>query len=245
LSRPIRVVVWNEYLHERERKAVRAIYPEGIHGRIAEHLRGEPDMEVSTATMDEPEHGLSESVLAGTDVVVWWGHKGNNAVADAVADRVVSRVLGGMGFIALHSAHGSKPFGRLMGTSRRIKWREAGERERVWVIEPGHPVCDGLGCEYIDIERSEMYGERFDIPAPDELVFISWFQGGEVYRSGCAWRRGKGRVFYFSPGHEDYPIYHNEKVLKVISNAVRWARPTDSPTVTVGNWKPLEPLPGS
>ncbi len=243
MSESIRVTVWNEFRHEREDDRVRAIYPDGIHAVIARHLSKEPGFEVTTATLDEPSHGLTDEVLESTDVIVWWGHMANNELEDAVAEKVVARVLGGMGFIALHAAHGSKPFARLMGTSRRIKWREEGERERVWIIEPGHPVADGLDCEYIDIEHSEMYGERFDIPAPDELVFISWFQGGEVYRSGCAWRRGKGRVFYFSPGHEEYPIYHNRKVLQVIANAVRWARPTKAPSVTIGHWMPLEDIP--
>ena len=241
MSEPVRVTVWNEYSHERKRPEVREIYPDGIHGAIASHLSSQPGIEARTATLDEPEHGLTEEVLASTDVLVWWAHMCHGEVADEVADRVVARVLGGMGFIALHSAHKSKPLRRLLGTTNRVKWREAGDRQRVWVVEPGHPIAQGL-AECFELEHTEMYGERFDIPAPDELVFISWFQGGEVLRSGCCFFRGAGRIFYFQPGHEDYPIYHDENVLRVITNAARWARPGGGGEVTFGNVKALEDL---
>jgi trehalose utilization protein len=223
MSDPIRVTVWNEYRHEKELPEVRAIYPHGIHGAIAEGLRA-AGYQVRTATLDEPDHGLSEAVLADTDVLTWWGHAAHRAVSDAIVDRVQQRVLEGMGLIVLHSGHHSKVFKRLMGTSCNLNWREAGERERIWVVEPGHPIAQGLG-EYFEVPHVEMYGERFDIPAPDELVFLSWFQGGEVFRSGCCWRRGAGRVFYFRPGHETFPIYYQPEIRKVLENAVRWAAP--------------------
>ena len=129
-----------------------------------------------------------------------------------------------MGLIALHSSHFSKIFVKLMGSSCTLKWREIGEKERLWVVEPGHPIAEGIN-EYIELEHEEMYGERFDIPQPDTLVFLGWFQGGEVFRSGCCYHRGNGKVFYFQPGHESYPIFHNENILKVIKNAVEWAKP--------------------
>jgi trehalose utilization protein len=129
-----------------------------------------------------------------------------------------------MGLITLHSAHDSKIFKRLMGTSCTLKWREADERERIWVVEPGHPIARGIG-EFIQLEEEEMYGERFDIPAPDTLVFVSWFEGGDVFRSGCCWTRGRGRIFYFRPGHESFPTYHNPQIMQVIYNAVMWAAP--------------------
>jgi trehalose utilization protein len=238
----IRVTVWNEYRHEKTHEAVAKVYPEGIHGQIAKFLSANPDMVVRTATLDEPEHGLTEEVLAQTDVLIWWGHMAHGQVQDAVVDRVQQRVLNGMGLIVLHSGHFSKIFKRLMGTNCSLRWREIGERERLWVVNPGHPIVQGLG-EYFEIPHVEMYGEFFDIPQPDDLVFISWFQGGEVFRSGCCWNRGKGKVFYFRPGHETLPIYYHETVQKVITNAVRWAAPVPGPYTNLAacpSTKPLE-----
>lgn len=220
----IRVTVWNEHRHEKTHEAVRQVYPEGLHAPIAKSLRNE-GLDVSVATLDDPEHGLTERSLAGTDVLIWWGHMAHAEVRDEVVARVQARVLDGMGLIALHSSHFSKIFKTLMGTTCSLKWREAGERERVWVVAPAHPIAAGLG-EGFEIEHEEMYGEFFDIPAPDELVLISSFEGGEVFRSGCCYYRGRGKIFYFRPGHETYPTYHQPQVLHVIVNAVRWAAPT-------------------
>lgn len=241
----IRVTVWNEYRHEHESKQVASVYPHGIHAAIAEGLREAGGMEVHTATLDEPEHGLAQELLDGTDVLIWWGHKAHRDVGDEIVERVQRRVvLDGMGLVALHSAHFSKIFKRLMGTSCDLKWREANDKERVWVVEPGHPIAEGLG-EYFEIPQEEMYGERFDIPAPEALVFVSWFTGGEVFRSGCCWQRGRGKVFYFRPGHETYPTYYVPVVRQVIANGVRWAAPTQGPQPTFGNTQPLEALPSA
>ena len=237
----IRVLVWNEFRHENDSEKVRSVYPHGIHKAIAAGLQGCSGLEVRTATLDEPEQGLAEPVVAATDVLVWWAHKAHAEVRDEVVDRVKKRVLEGMGLIVLHSAHFSKIFKSLMGTNCSLKWREAGEKERLWNIEPGHPIAEGIG-EYFEIPHGEMYGERFDIPRPDEIVFISWFQGGEVLRSGCTFHRGHGRIFYFGPGHETFPIYYREDVLKVIGNAVRWAAPRVLKQDLVPNVVPLEPL---
>lgn len=243
MDKTIRVTVWNEHIHERESAEVRALYPQGIHGALAEHLRTQPGMIVRTATLDEPEHGLADALLAETDVLIWWSHVANDQVHDDVVERVQKRVLAGMGLIVLHSAHGSKVFKRLMGTSCNLRWREIGEKERVWLVEPSHPIAAGLP-EHFELPHTEMYGERFDIPQPDTLVFISWYAGGEVFRSGCCFQRGCGKIFYFSPGHETLPIYHQAEVLKVISNAVRWAAPCGGPLPYAGHVpKPLEPLP--
>ena len=220
----IRVTVWNENRHERQDPAVAALYPRGIHGAIAEGLNAQAGLRARVATLDDPENGLPEPVLALTDVLVWWGHLAHDEVLDSVAENVCRRVLDGMGLIALHSANSAKPFRRLMGTSGAARWREAGERHRLWVAAPGHPIVEGLG-DCFEIPRAEMYGEYFDIPAPDDLIFISWFQGGEVFRSGCCWHRGRGKIFYFQPGHETYPIYHQREVQQVLINAVRWAAP--------------------
>lgn len=238
----IRVTVWNEYRHEKINPQVAAIYPDGIHQAIAGYLNTVPGLETGTATLDEPEHGLTEETLNSTDVLIWWGHMAHGDVRDDIADKVRDRVLAGMGLIVLHSGHGSKVFERLLGTrTGALKWRDDGEKERLWVIEHGHPITNGLG-EYIEIPKEEMYGERFEIPAPDELIFISWFEGGEVFRSGCCYRRGKGKLFYFRPGHETFPVYHHPDVLRVISNAVTWAAPAQGAQVSYGRVAPIENL---
>ncbi len=236
----LKVTLWNEHRHEKKNAAVQKIYPNGLHAPIAEHLQAE-GMTVRVATLDDPEHGLTEAVLADTDVLTWWGHLAHHEVSDEIVTRVQNRVLDGMGLIVLHSGHFSKIFQRLMGTPCNLIWREANERERLWVIEPGHPIAAGLG-PYFEIPTEEMYGERFDIPAPETLVFVSWFQGGEVFRSGCCYQRGQGKIFYFRPGHETYPTYYQQEVLQVIANAVRWATPTNQPPVEYGNRPPLEKI---
>ncbi len=221
----LRITIWNEFVHEQNNKLVQSIYPDGIHAAIAASLRALDDrLEVRTATLEEPDHGLSEKLLRDTDVLFWWGHCAHDKVADAIVDRIQSRVLQGMGLVVLHSGHFSKIFKRLMGTSCALKWREAGERERLWVCNPGHPIVRGVET-CIDLENTEMYGEPFGIPEPEEQVFLSWFEGGEVFRSGCCWRRGNGKIFYFRPGHETYPIYHNPQIQRVLLNAAHWARP--------------------
>jgi trehalose utilization protein len=231
---PLRITVWNEYRHERKADhPASQIYPEGMHAAIAEGLREHDDFEVRTATLDEPEHGLTDEVLANTDVLMWWGHGAHQEVQDAVVERVRARVLDGMGLLVLHSGHFSKIFVRLMGTSCDLKWREADDHERIWVVEPGHPIAAGLG-ECIEVGLEEVYGERFDIPAPETLVFVSWFTGGEVFRSGCCYTRGRGKIFYFRPGHEKYPTYYNPKIRRVLANAARWAAPTAGPTPVFG-----------
>lgn len=221
----LRVVVWGENVHEHRNPRVAGLYPNGMHRAIADGIdRRLPDAEVSTATLQEAEHGLTAERLARTDVLTWWGHLAHGEVADAVVERIQQRVLEGMGLIVLHSGHASKIFRRLMGTHCMLSWREAGERERLWVCNPGHPIVAGLGPSF-DLSEEEMYGEPFGVPAPEEQILISWFEGGEVFRSGCTWRRGNGRIFYFRPGHETYPTYHDDNVLRVIANAAVWAAP--------------------
>jgi trehalose utilization protein len=223
---PLRVTVWGENVHEREEPDVRALYPDGMHAAIADGLvalLGERVL-VRTATLQEPEHGLTQAVLDETDVLTWWGHVAHADVDDGVVERVHDAVVGGMGLIALHSAHYAKIFRRLLGTSCSLRWRNDGERELVWTVDPAHPIAARVP-QPIVIDAHEMYGEHFDIPAPDELVFVSSFAGGEVFRGGCCFRRGVGRIFYFSPGDQDYPIYHHPDVRRVIANGVEWAAP--------------------
>jgi trehalose utilization protein len=240
---PLRVVVWGENVHEWKNPAVAAVYPHGMHLAIAEGVRALlPGAVVSTATLQEPEHGLTEERLAATDVLTWWGHVAHREVNDAVVARVQKRVLEGMGLIVLHSGHYSKIFKRLLGTSCSLTWREVGERERLWVCHPGHPIAAGID-RHFELPHEEMYGEPFGIPPPDEQVFISWFEGGEVFRSGCCWTRGNGRIFYFRPGHETYPTYFDPNVRRVIANAIAWARPQGQWIDACPNVKiPLEPL---
>ncbi len=246
MANPIRVTVWGENVHEHKNETVGKIYPDGMHTVIAEGLREHlgQGVVVKTATLQEAEHGLTDDVLAATDVLTWWGHCAHGQVDDKVVEKVHRRVLQGMGIIVLHSGHYSKIFKKLMGTGCGLKWREAAEKERLWCVNPGHPIADGLG-EYFELPHTEMYGELFDIPTPDELVFISWFEGGEVFRSGCCWTRGKGKVFYFRPGHETFPIYFDANVRKVIANGVGYVAPRiGSPySVAAPNIKtPLSPI---
>jgi trehalose utilization protein len=237
----VKVTVWNEGRHEKSHAEVAKVYPHGIHSAIAEGLTEAGFNKVRTATLDDPEHGLTAEVLADTDVLIWWGHMAHGEVKDEIVERVHQRVLEGMGLIVLHSGHHSKIFKKLMGTTCNLIWREADENERLWIVEPGHPIAEGLP-KYIDLPKEEMYGEIFDIPTPDALVMISWFKGGEVFRSACCFQRGQGHVFYFRPGHETYPTYYNPVIRKVVANAFKWAAPVHGPKIELLNAKPLEKL---
>lgn len=238
----INVTIWNEFVHEKIHDEVREVYPDGLHRALADGLGGE-GFAIRTATLDQPEHGLSDEVLNSTDVLIWWGHMAHDRVSDEISQKVAQRVLNGMGMIVLHSGHFSKPFKALMGTSCDLKWRVADEQEIVWCVNPSHPIADGIEGKIV-LEKEEMYGEFFDIPVPDELVFVSNFQGGEVFRSGCTFRRGEGKIFYFRPGHETYPTYYKPEILRVISNAVKWAYPASSFKPEYGKSEPVRPLDG-
>lgn len=240
----IRVTIWNENVHERTNEQVAELYPNGIHGAIAKGMEQDGFL-IRTATLDQPEQGLTEEVLNATDVLIWWGHAAHQEVRDDRIALVYNRVMEGMGLIVLHAGQGSKIFNRLLGTTApKLKWREADERERLWVVDPAHPIAAGIG-EYIEIEQEEMYGEYFNIPRPDELIFISWFEGGEVFRSGVTYYRGNGKIFYFRPGHETNPTYYHPDVLRVIANGVRWAAPNPAAPIVYGNVQPIEPIRSS
>jgi trehalose utilization protein len=219
---PIRATVWGENVHEQQNQFVAENYPQGMHGQIAAVLNADAGITATAVTLQDPEHGMTEARLDTTDVLVWWGHAAHDKVDDAIVERIARRVWEGMGLIVLHSGHHSKIFTRLMGAPANLHWREAGERERVWVVNPGHPIARGLPA-YFELENEEMYGEPFTVPEPLETVFVSWFQGGEVFRSGLTYRRGAGNIFYFRPGHETYPTYHDGNVGIVLRNAVNWA----------------------
>jgi len=230
------ITIWNEGLADKNRADVKAVYPEGLHGALAEAARGVKGVGlVRTATLDDPECGLPDDVLNTTDVLMWWGHQAHHKVPDELVTKIHERVLRGMGLIALHSAHYSKIFRKLMGTSCGLRWRED-TYERVFCVNPSHPIAAGIPMHF-ELGKDETYAEFFDIPAPDETVFLGWFDIGEVFRSGCVWRRGYGKVFYFQPGHETNPTYYNEYVKKIIQNACVYLAPTvwrdvlDSPKI--------------
>ncbi|QAY72386.1 trehalose utilization protein ThuA [Agromyces protaetiae] len=238
----LRVLVWNEGVHERrnEPPTMERDYPQGIHGAIADALEARlPGARIATATLADPEHGLVESVLEQTDVLLWWGHVAHDEVSDEVVARVQRHVLAGMGFVVLHSGHHSKPFRALMGTTCNLRWRNAGERELVWTVDPTHPIARGIPSPIV-IPAQEMYGEQFDIPKPDDLVFVSSFAGGEVFRSGATWTRGRGRIFYFSPGDQEYPVYRQAEIGDVLANGVRWVAQPDVPRAVVPVENPAE-----
>lgn len=242
----INALVWNENILEQTDKEVQDVYPDGIHGCIAQALNEDKGISATTTTLQEPEQGLTEEKLSGADVLVYWSRKSWNQIDDAIAERVVERVWAGMGLIALHSAQLAKPFTRLMGTPCDLGNHrgEEGELERVWVINKHHEIARDLP-QYFELEHEEMFGEPFGIPEPLETVFISWYQGGEVFRSGVTYRRGAGKIFYFQPGHETHRAYHDKNVRKVLRNAVRWAHSPNSAAmgnqVSMGEY--LEPVP--
>ena len=221
----IHVTIWNEFRSEQGQSAhgkyIRQFYPKGIHQYLAEHLAAE-DLEITTGWLDQPEQGLPDEVLNKTDVLVWWDHGARDAVKEELVDRIQKRVLAGMGLIVLHSAHISRIFRRMMGTACRLRWREIGEKERVWVVATSHPIAQGVPETFV-IPNDEMYGEPFDIPQDGKVIFMSWFEGGNVFRSGVAFERDRGKIFYFSPGHETFPIYHDPVIQKILGNAIRWA----------------------
>ena len=219
-----RVLVWGENYHEKHDPTTQQVYPDSMHGTIARGLRAHlgGGATVETATMDEPEHGLTEERLAQTDVLFWWGHAKHDDVALEVVERVQRHVLSGMGLVVLHSAHFSRIFIRLMGTTCSLRWRASDDREVIWTVASTHPIAEGVP-QPIVLPAQEMYGEEFDVPVPNELVFISNFSGGEVFRSGMTFIRGRGRIFYFSPGDQGYPVYHDQSIQRVLANAARWA----------------------
>ena len=234
----IKVTIWNEFRHEHEMEEVKALYPDGLHAKIKEMITADcDDFDVTLINLDMPNHGITDELLDNTDVLIWWGHAHHGEVADEIAEKVVNYVHAGMGFIALHSAHLSKPFTRLMGTSGNLRWRESGDTQVVWNITPNHPITKGIPDHFI-IDSEETYGEQFDIPRVDDNIFISWYSGGEVFRSGCTFTRGLGKIFYFQPGHETCRSYYNPYVIKVIQNAIKWAAPTCEKEFRDAPWKP-------
>lgn len=224
----IRVTIYNEYIHEQEIESIHQVYPNGIHGCIADFLQQDTGISTKIATFEMKEHGLSQEVLDQTDVLIYWSHAKQEEFSDSVTERIKKHVEeNGMGIIALHSAHYSKMMRNILGTSMTLSWRDD-DRERLFCCNPNHPIAAGV-AETIEIPHEEMYGEYFDIPKPDDIIYVGWFKGGEVFRSGCTFTRGKGRIFYFQPGHEAYPVYYMKEIQKIICNAVYWCAKKESP----------------
>lgn len=220
----IRVLVWNEFYHEKNHEKVREVYPNGIHNAIADFLRCD-DITVRTATLDDENCGITKEVLDETDVLIWWGHMKHGEVSSEATELVKQAVLDGMGAVFLHSAHHSKPFRALLGTNCNLTWRESGDSEVLWVTEPAHPITQGID-RYFTLPHEETYGEPFTIPTPDKILFLGSYSGGEAFRSGCLFERGNGKIFYFQPGHETFPTFYDKNVQTVIRNAVRYLAPT-------------------
>ena len=228
---PLRVTIWHEFRHEKQNEQIRGLYPDGMHAVMRDAIQEETQthfqrpVEITLATLDEERNGLTPDRIQHTDVMVWWGHMAHGDVSDEVVEEVCEAVRGGMGFVALHSSHYCKPFKKLLGTGGHLRWRAVGERERLWCVRPGHALVAGIDKDYIEVPNAEMYGEPFDIPDPDELVLVSWFEGGNIFRSGCVFNRGAGKIVYLRPGHEEYPVYYQPEIRRLLANAVHYAAP--------------------
>lgn len=217
----INVTVWNEYRHEKQKSQIAEIYPAGIHNLIKEFLECD-DIKVTTATLDDPEHGLPDEILNNTDVLIWWGHTAHKEVSDELVEKIRERVYNGMGFLPIHSAHHSKPFKAILGTTGNLTWGR-NQKAIIWNVNPTHPIAAGVPSHFELNE--EMYGEPFFIPKPDDLIFNTWFEDGNLLRGGATFTRGAGKIFYFHPGHEECESLKNEIVQKIIKNAVYWCAP--------------------
>lgn len=241
----VRVLVWDE----NPPHAPKEVYPHSINGAVAEALNelGNGLVEARTANLDQPEQGITEEALRQTDVLFWWGHARHGQVSEETASRVRQHVYErGMGLVALHSAHYSKPFQRVLQCSGHLKggWRDTqpADTEEIRVCAPRHPIAEGISD--FTLPREEMYGAPFDVPPSLCLVFQSYFPlGGEYFPCGICWTvgtgktegftsgpgggvgegQGIGRVFYFRPGHETFPTYFDPNVRRVLYNAALWA----------------------
>ena len=225
-----KVVVWSEGSANVD-EGSKKVYPEDINTAIAEGLaplkaRG---WEIVKATLGDPDQGISDELLAGTDVLIWWGHKKHGEVKNELVDKIDQRVRDGkMGFIATHSSHFAKPFKKLMGTA--CSWGEYvvdGTSVEILVKEPSHPICRGVRS--FKLPKIERYGEPFAVPAPEAVPLDGRYTKPDgktaPARMGLCWAVGKGKVFYFTPGHETYDDYYRPEVRRIFVNAVQWAAP--------------------
>jgi trehalose utilization protein len=213
----IRVLLWSEQTEPRD------VYPKGISGALADYFNKLPGFEAKTATLNDPEAGLSDAVLSQTDVLIWFGHKKHNAVPDEAVDRVIKHVRErGMGFIGLHSAHYSKPLKKLLNASG--SWRSYvnhGKPEQMWIVLPDHPIAKGVND--FTIPKTELYAEPFQVPPPEAVIVEGTWESGHRSREVMTWTIGKGRMVYIRAGHEEYPIYFMPQMQRLVANSVEWA----------------------
>lgn len=213
----IHAAVWSE------ETAPQDVYPNDVNSTIAEHLNEHADIVAKAVSIDHAEQGVSTELLDWCDVLLWWGHLRHDDVSDTTVDRVERYVRErGVGYIGLHSGHYARPFKRLIGTSGDLgSVRDEGETEQIEVVSPSHPIAAGIND--FSLPQVEMFGEPYDIPEPDDVIFESNFANGGEFRSGVTFTFGAGRGFYFRPGHEEYRIYHDLTVRTILANATRWA----------------------
>jgi trehalose utilization protein len=186
----LKVTIYNEGVHEKKEAAIAEIYPEGIHGQLKKVLSDEFD--VTTYTL-ETVNEITTEVLNNTDVLLWWGHMAHSEVKDELVERVKNRVYNdGMGFLPIHSAHHSKPFRAILGTTGNLAWGRD-QKAIVWNLNPTHPIAAGIPQHFELFE--ELYAEPFFIPKPDDLIFGTWYEDGNIFRGGCTLTRGLGKIF--------------------------------------------------
>jgi len=214
----VKALVWSEFTEPKD------VYPKGIHGDIAEYLNASGNVEAKVVQLSDPDQGVSQAMLDWADVLLWWGHQKHRDVTDETVQRIVKSVKeGGMGYFAMHSAHYSRGLIAILGTPCGLGSVGDGGAESISVVMPDHPIAKGVS-DFV-VPRTEYFGEPFGVPEPEAVVFKSTFEKGDNiwFRSGCCWTVGKGRVFYFRPGHETYPIMRQPEVQKVIYNATLWS----------------------
>ena len=223
-----RVVVWSEGTANVD-PGSKKVYPNDINAAIAEGLKPleARGWEIVTASLKDPEQGITDELLKGTDVLIWWGHKKHGDVKDELVARIVQRVKEeGMGFISTHSSHFAKPYKKIMGSP--CTWREYkadGTSVKVIVKEPNHPITKGV--KDFSLPKIERYSEPFGVPEPESVPLDGLYTKPdgktEPGRMGLCWTIGKGKVFYFTPGHETYDDYFRPEVRQIFCNAVEWA----------------------
>lgn len=218
---PIRVTFWHEFRHEKTKPAAMALYPDGLHAYLKSVLECD-DIEITLAALDDPNQGITDELLENTDVLMWWGHAYHNEVDDELVEKIRQRVYAGMGFLPLHSAHHSKPFQRIIGCTGNLRWGR-NQKAIIWNLAPWHPIAQGVPMSFQLTE--ELYSEPFYIPKPDEIIFGTWFEDGNLFRGGLTFRRGLGKIFYFHTGHETVDSLKNENVHRIIKNAIYWCAP--------------------
>lgn len=215
----VNALVWSEGTEPED------VYPRGVRGPIADYLSEETDIEARTRSIEDEDQGVSGDDLEWADVILWWGHLRHDDVTDETVDRIEEHVReNGVGFVSLHSAHYARPYKRLIGMSGDLGGHRLtdDESEYVEVCAPDHPIAEGV--DDFTLPEVEMFGEPYDIPEPETVVLHSEYsEGDEEFRSGVTFEFGEGRGFYLRPGHEEFEIYLDDNIQRIVTNATRWA----------------------